>query len=82
MSGDQKSNGTGDIIKLCGLWKNKTKDGKTYYSGGLTYLTNLILFNNEYKRGENDPDLILYIAKKEQKPKSQEQEVDDDEIPF
>ncbi|MBA7641124.1 hypothetical protein ES703_48797 [subsurface metagenome] len=25
------------MIKVCGLWKQETKEGKVYYSGGLTY---------------------------------------------
>lgn len=78
------------MIKLCGLWKNKTKDGKVYYSGGLTYSTNLLLFSNAYKENPDDkkPDLILYIGKKEKKedkqnPKSQDSEdPGSEDIPF
>lgn len=76
------------MIKLCGLWKNKTKDGKVYYSGGLTYSSNLLLFSNAYKESPDDkkPDLILYIGKKEKKednPKTQESEdPGSEDIPF
>jgi len=71
------------MIKLCGLWKQKTKEGKVYYSGGLTYSTNLLLFTNTYKESPDDkkPDLILYVAKKEKKEKPEKRE-SDDEIPF
>ena len=82
-----ESNG---MIKLCGLWKNKTSEGKTYYSGGLSYSTNILLFPNKYKESADDkkPDLILYIArkeKKEDKPKPKFPDSEDpggDEVPF
>lgn len=74
------------MIKLCGLWKSQTKDGKVYYSGGLSYSTNLLLFPNSYKKeGDNNPDLIVYIGKKEKKedkPKPGPQDPGDDDIPF
>ena len=57
-------------IKLCGLWKQKTKDGKTYYSGGFGYGAGLQLFTNTYKGDDpKKPDLILYVVKR--KPKEE-----------
>ena len=41
--------------KLTGLWKNKTKDGKTYLSGDLGTVKMLVLPNDQ-KRNEKDPD--------------------------
>lgn len=74
---DEKS-----LIKLCGLWKSQTSEGKVYYSGGLSYSTNLLLFPNSYKeKGDKNPDLILYIGKKEKKEKPEKRE-SDDEVPF
>lgn len=74
------------MIKLTGLWKSQTKDGKTYYSGGLSYSTNLLLFPNQYKEpGDKNPDLILYISKKERKDKPKAEPTDDpdsSDIPF
>lgn len=71
-----------NLLKLCGLWKQKDKEGKTYYFGSLSYSTNLLLFPNSYKKeGEKQPDLLLYIVKKEQKEKA-EQDSDDSEISF
>lgn len=71
------------MIKLCGLWKNQTKDSKVYYSGGLSYSTNLLLFPNAYKESSDDkkPDLILYIARKEKKEGPEKTETGD-EVPF
>lgn len=76
------------LVKLTGLWKKEGKDGKVYYSGGLTYSTNILLFPNKYKESADDkkPDLILYIArkeKKEDKPKFPDSEdPGEKDIPF
>ena len=75
------------LVKLTGLWKQKDKEGKTYYSGGLTYSTNILLFPNSYKKeGDKQPDLNLFICKKkkkEEKPKFQDSEdPGGDEVPF
>jgi len=67
-----------DMIKLTGLWKNKTKDGKQYLTGGLGYGAKILIFPNSYKEKESDPDYIAYIAAKEQKDEA----VENDEIPF
>jgi len=75
----EKNNG--GMIKLCGLWKKEGKEGNVYYSGKLSYSTNLILFPNKYKQNEKDPSLILYIAKFEKKEKPKESDADN-EIPF
>lgn len=74
---DEKS-----LIKLCGLWKSQTNEGKVYYSGGLSYSTNLLLFPNKYKKeGDKQPDLIVYVGRKEKKEKPEKKEADD-EVPF
>ncbi len=54
-----------DLIKLGGLWEGKDKNGNTYFSGGLTYGTKLLVMSNSFKEKENEPDYIVYIAKKE-----------------
>jgi len=68
-----------DLIKLTGLWKNTSKAGKPYISGGLGYGAKLIIFPNEFKEKESDPDYTAYIAAKEQK---EEKAIENDEIPF
>ena len=79
MSENQKG-----MIKLCGLWKSQSKDSKVYYSGGLSYSTNLLLFPNTYKKSPDDkqPDLVLYIGKREKKEDKPKDPGDDSEIPF
>ena len=65
-------------INLTGLWKSKTKEGKTYLRGNLTYSTNIFIFENGYKKTEKDPDFFLSIAEKEEKQPVKEE----DELPF
>ena len=54
--------------RLTGLWKNKTKDGKTYLSGSLG-LSRLLVLPNDYKRNEKDPDYNVLLCPKENKDK-------------
>ena len=52
-----------NMILLSGLWKNESKDGVTYYAGKLGSGGRLLLFKNAFKRGEKDPELVLYITR-------------------
>ena len=75
------------LVKLAGLWKQEGKDEKVYYSGSLSYSTNILLFPNSFKKeGDKQPDLNLFIARKEKKedrPKPQDAEdARDSDIPF
>ena len=54
-----------NLIKLTGLWKNKDKNGKGYLSGNLNAVTRLMILSNTFKKGDRDPDYILYIGPKE-----------------
>ena len=53
------------MVKLTGLWKN-TKDGKTYLSGSLG-TARVLVFPNDHKKTEKDPDFNLVLAPKEEK---------------
>ena len=80
-------NGKSPMTKLCGLWKAQGRDGAIYYSGKFTFGTRLMIFKNQYKKTERDPDLVVYMAKaEEQKAKAESfperQEKPDPEIPF
>ena len=54
------------MIKLTGLWENTTKRGETYFKGNLGS-GQVLVFKNKYKKGENDPDYVMYLAEKEKK---------------
>lgn len=55
-------------VKLTGLWKAQTKDGKSYLSGTLGGVK-VLVFANEHKKGEKDPDYNLYFAPREEREK-------------
>lgn len=54
-------------IFLGGLWKQESKDGKHYLSGGLGVGGKLLVFPNGYKVKDSDPDYKLYLVAKEKK---------------
>ncbi len=65
-------------VRLCGLWKNTSKDGKTYLSGNLGF-GKLLIFPND-KKSENGPDYTLMIAEKPQQQGAPR--ITEDDIPF
>ncbi|MBA7496146.1 hypothetical protein ES702_06744 [subsurface metagenome] len=67
------------MVKLCGLWKSKTREGVTFYSGKLTYSSQLLVFKNKYKKEDDkNPDLIVYISEYKKKEKPAEAEEPDE----
>ena len=56
-----------DLLKMCGVWKNKDKNGNEYFSGNYTYGTKLLIMHNSYKEKNSDPDYIVYLAPKKSK---------------
>lgn len=55
-----------DGIRIGGLWKNKTKDGKSYLSGNFG-TCRILVFPNEKKEKESQPDFSIHLV--ENKPK-------------
>ena len=51
-----------DLMKFCGLWKNKDKNNQDYFSGKLNYNTRLLMYTNNFKEKDTDPDYIVYLA--------------------
>ena len=77
-----------NMVKIGGLWRQESsKDGSVFYSGALSYSSNILIFKNKFKKNERDPDLILYVSKREQKERQNaDPEIpeipEDPEIPF
>lgn len=75
-------------VFLGGLWKQESKDGKAYLSGGLGVGGKLLVFPNGFKSKETDPDYKVYLVAKEKKRDTGEPTfdgapgVDADDIPF
>lgn len=67
------------MVPIGGLWKNKTKDGKIYFSGYLNS-ARILVFQNTYKKdGTKEPDLVMYVApSNKQKGKKGEKKQDED----
>lgn len=59
-----------NLLKLSGLWINKSKDGNQYLSGKFGVGINLLIFKNKNKRPDsNDPDYNVFLAPAEPKDK-------------
>ena len=80
--GKERKMSENNMIKLTGLWKKEGKEGNVFFQGRLSYSTNLLLFKNQYKNSEKDPDLVLYIGKAEKKEQQKKLEPEGGEIPF
>lgn len=80
-----------DLITVCGLWINETKNGDTYLSGTIGNIK-IMVFKNQRKEKPNHPDYNLVIAPKKRSEKTEGEGNDDfiapqdaspdDDIPF
>lgn len=70
---DGESKGSG-LVKLGALWQTP-EDSKLALSGVLGD-ANLLIFPNKYKKEENHPDFIVYVAAKQKKEDTSE------DVPF
>ena len=50
-----------EMIEIGGLWKNKSKAGVVYLTGYMGK-ARVLIFPNGYKKSDNHPDYIMYIA--------------------
>ena len=66
-----------DMVRLGGLWKNETKDGKTYLSGTFGG-ARLMIFPNGFKEKDNDPDYVVTIAQSQSKKDKAEAQKSDE----
>lgn len=49
------------LIRLTGLWKNKSKDGNPYLSGNIIPGLKLLVFPN-HAEGDKQPQYIAFLA--------------------
>lgn len=54
-----------DLIKIGALWVKESAKGK--YMQGKFGDANLILFPNRYKKTDNHPDFLVYVAESRKK---------------
>lgn len=57
------------LVRLTGLWKNKSKAGTNYLAGSLSASSRLLILPNTHKRQDSDPDFIAYLTPQEKKDK-------------
>ncbi len=73
-------------VKLTGLWKNTDKNGQAYYAGNLSPTVRVMVFKNNFKQGERDPDLVVYLVPSEKKSAATEakpsERPEDEDAPF
>jgi hypothetical protein len=65
-----------NLIKITGLWKQRTKDNVEYLSVQIGTIK-LLVFKNKNKRTSNDPDWNLFLAPVEPKEKPANSEPDE-----
>lgn len=49
------------MVRLGGLWRATTRDGQEMLRGRLG-AAKILVFENSYKRDENDPDMVMYLT--------------------
>jgi hypothetical protein len=49
------------MVRLGGLWRAETRGGQQMLRGRLG-AAKILVFENSYKRDENDPDMVMYLA--------------------
>lgn len=53
-----------ELVNIGGLWLNKSAAGEVYFSGYLNG-ARLLIFKNQFKEKENQPDYVMYVTKNE-----------------
>lgn len=81
MTSTPASNEQGAMLQLGGLWVNESKSGVKYMTGYMGNLK-LMIFRNNYKKEDNQPDYIMYLAEKPRPENPDENSENKDDIPF
>lgn len=57
-------NDNGDLIKITGLWKRKSRNGGTYLRGNINQSCALMIFptKKDGSAGSNGPDYVAYYC--------------------
>ncbi len=62
-----------DGTKLTGLWKNTSKNGKSYLAGNLG-ISRLLVLPNDFKDKETDPDYNVFLVPRDNHDKQKDSE--------
>jgi len=63
------------MLKISGLWLNKTTEGETYMAGTIGQVRIVILKNSFKKAGSKEPDYNMYF---DEQKKKEELSLDED----
>lgn len=63
--------GGSDMVRICGLWEEVTRDGRPKISGRVTPTSRYILLHNAHKQNPSDPDWTLFLAAVRRDPNGQ-----------
>jgi len=74
----------GLLLKIAGLWRQEKEGKDAFYSGKLNSGVKIIVMKNRYKTAPEHPDLVVFLAKAEAKPRTDApaDAPEDKEIPF
>ena len=50
------------MIRLTGLWKNNKQDGTQYLAGNINQNMRIVIFQNDRKKKDSEPDYTVYLA--------------------
>jgi hypothetical protein len=64
------------MLKLTGLWRNTSQNGNEYFSGTLG-VSKILIFPNQYRKGDSSPTHWLYLAQREDDRQSADTTGDD-----
>jgi hypothetical protein len=71
----------GNMIRLTGLWKNKTKAGEGYLAGAISPTSRLLILPNTKKTSPKEPDYTAFIVPNVKKEGGQEASRGEDNWP-
>lgn len=81
MTSTETTSEQGAMLQLGGLWVNESKSGVKYMTGYMGNLK-LMIFRNNFKKEDNQPDYVMYLAEKPRNNESNSEENKSDDIPF
>jgi len=67
------------MVNIGGLWVNKSKSGEIYLSGYLNG-AKLLIFKNNFKKDEKQPDYVMYVTPNQQRQQSSASEFEAEAI--
>lgn len=74
MSNEQKT-----MVNIGGLWVNKSRAGEIYLSGYLNG-ARLVIFKNNFKEQDKQPDYVMYVTPNQQRQQSSASEFEQEAI--